>query len=88
MPFCNHCGKEYDEGAVICTACGFSVKTETVQQTAKPCENSSLLTVAKVFMILGCVLNAFFYLIPLAWCIPMTVSLNRKMSCQFRQDIC
>ena len=36
-------------------------------------------TVIKVFMILGCVVGACAYLIPLAWCIPMTVIYFRKL---------
>jgi hypothetical protein len=28
MKFCQHCGKELNDEAVICTGCGCSVKTE------------------------------------------------------------
>lgn len=35
--------------------------------------NSSLVTATKVFMIIGCIANAFF-IIPLIWAIPMTIS--------------
>lgn len=39
---------------------------------------SGLLTAAKVFMILACIAGAAFYLIPLAWMLPMTISLFNK----------
>lgn len=39
---------------------------------------SGLLTAAKIFMILSCISGAFFYLIPLAWMLPMTISLFGK----------
>ncbi len=41
-------------------------------------EISTLRKVARVFIIVCCVLQCF-YLIPMAWCIPMTVSLNRRI---------
>lgn len=47
-------------------------------QQAAPRE-SELATAAKVFMILSCIFGAMFYLIPLAWMIPMTVTLFGKL---------
>lgn len=41
-------------------------------------QNSTLSTLAKVFMILGTIIMGL-YLIPLAWCIPMTVSYCKKV---------
>ena len=72
MSFCSHCGKEYQDGAVVCTQCGFAIKNEE----AKPKKSFGAI---KTFMILGCIFNAFFYLIPLSWCIPMTVSLFKRI---------
>lgn len=42
-------------------------------------KKNTLNTVAKAFMIVGCVCNAFIYLIPLAWCIPMTIYYWKKI---------
>lgn len=42
-------------------------------------DNNTLKTVIKVFLILGCVAQGWM-IIPLAWCIPMTVVLFKKMN--------
>ncbi len=72
MKYCVHCGKELLDDAVICLQCGCSVENEKTKGS------SGLLTAAKVFMIIGCIFNAFFYLVPLLWTIPMTVNLFKK----------
>ena len=73
MSFCTHCGKEIEDGAVVCPQCGFAIKSEVTN----PKKSFGAL---KTFMILGCVFNAlYFILIPLCWCIPMTVSLFKKI---------
>lgn len=71
--FCTHCGKELNDQAVICPNCG--VPTGKFNQVQKN-GSSTLRTIAKVFMIIACVINAIPWLIPLAWCIPMTVHLS------------
>lgn len=43
-------------------------------------QNGALATTAKVFCVLGCILMGFCYLIPLAWCIPMTVAIFGRMN--------
>lgn len=53
-------------------------ESATVNATPVYAEPSTLRKVARVFIIVCCVLQGF-YLIPLAWCIPMTVSLNRRI---------
>lgn len=82
MKFCPNCGNQMDDTAMFCSNCGF-------QQNAQPYQNvnpvynnypvqeayateSALKTVAKVFMILSTVILGLS-IIPLAWCIPMTV---------------
>lgn len=65
--YCEHCGKELADEAIVCPNCGCA----TDNYAAKKTGNGH--TAAKVFMILGCVLSAFSFLIPLAWTIPMTV---------------
>lgn len=70
MKYCSHCGNEVVDDAVVCPKCG--CKIESRDDSSEP-ESNVLTTVAKVFMILGCVSMASFFLIPLIWCIPMTV---------------
>ncbi len=68
MKYCSHCGAEIANEAVVCVKCGCETaarKTET--------EKSTLKTIAKVFMVLGCIASAGAFLIPLCWTIPMTV---------------
>lgn len=69
MKYCQTCGQQLLDEAVICPHCGCAATTQMQTQT----QSSGLKTAAKVFMVLGCIINAFFYLIPLCWCIPMTV---------------
>lgn len=99
MKYCTHCGAEIVDEAVICVHCGCA--TNDTKPTAKSHSNNTLLTVAKVFMIISCVeypalglLYAFFLLvgmqvglgilmlfifcIPLAWCLPMTLTVSRR----------
>lgn len=74
MKYCTHCGAEIDDKAVLCTKCGCAVgeiKSDT--------ESSTLKTVSKIFMIIGCVLSAFYFLIPLCWTIPMTIYYCRAL---------
>lgn len=68
MKYCNHCGTQLVDEAIVCTNCGCAVETRSAQT-----ETSTLKTVAKIFMLIGCVLSAFLYLVPLCWTIPMTV---------------
>ena len=72
MKFCQKCGKEIREEAVICPGCGCLVAKE---QKGK----DGLATASKVFLILACILQGFF-LIPLLWCLPMTISAFGKMN--------
>lgn len=71
--FCTHCGKELNDQAVICPNCG--VPTGNYKSSTND-TGSTLRTIAKIFMIIACVINAIPWLIPLAWCIPMTVHLS------------
>ena len=69
MKYCKNCGTELIENAAFCTNCGRPVGTASVQT-----ENSSLKTLANVFMIVGCVFSALVFLISLCWTIPMTIA--------------
>ena len=76
MRFCQKCGKEIMEEAVICPGCGCSVAQEkTVEQGGK----DGLAVAAKIFLILGCVAQGWL-LLPLAWCLPITISICGKMN--------
>ena len=83
MKYCSKCGTQLVDEAVVCTGCGCavgsvpSVAPATVA-VAEETKSSGLTTAAKVFMVLGTVIMGF-YLLPLAWCIPMTVSYFKKV---------
>lgn len=72
--FCANCGEQISDNAYICPHCGCKVQNERASNN-----KNTLLTVAKIFMIISTVLSGI-YLIPLAWCIPMTISLSRKIN--------
>ena len=65
--YCEHCGKELADEAIVCPNCGCATDNYAVKKT----NNGH--TATRVFMILACVLSAFYLLIPLCWTIPMSV---------------
>ena len=73
MKYCTKCGSEVNEGAVVCLNCGCSL--EKPQQ--KSGSSDVLKTLAKVFMIIGALAQAWAVL-PLAWCIPMIIVYFKK----------
>lgn len=73
MKYCTHCGQQVHDDAVVCVNCGCSV-----QSSVQPKAESTLAIVVKVFMIIGCVSQAWAIL-PLVWCIPMTVSVFNSL---------
>ena len=75
MKYCTKCGNELIDEAVVCTKCGCAVNYNSIPDTNK---KSELSTIAKIFMIIGTVMMGF-YIIPLAWCIPMTISYCNKL---------
>ncbi len=76
MKYCTHCGAEVNDEAVVCVKCGRAI--ENAEPTNKP-KNETMKTLILVFLILGCITGAAACLIPLAWCIPITLSIKRKM---------
>lgn len=90
--YCKNCGNQVDEKAVICTQCGcltdLGEKLNLNQQQPTTNQNTStsggksskdtLGMVAKILMIISCVFMGF-YIIPLCWTIPMTISLSNKL---------
>lgn len=77
--FCTHCGAEINDGAAICTRCGTQVRGLVYNASTRSNNETTeaMQTVVKVFMLLGCIAYGWL-LIPLAWCIPMTVSVFRS----------
>lgn len=51
MKYCSHCGKQLLDDAVVCPNCGCQV-------TQNSTNKSTLRTVAKVFMVIGCLANS------------------------------
>lgn len=78
MKYCVHCGAEIHEEAVICVKCGRKVETVQPPVAAPNSADDTLATVIKVFLILGCISQGWL-LIPLAWCIPITVSIFKSI---------
>jgi len=78
MKYCSHCGAEIMDEAVVCVKCGCAVESAKANTAKK--DNETMKTIIKVFLILGTIASGLAgFLIPLAWCIPMTVSICRKM---------
>ena len=78
--YCPNCGKEIPNNSHYCPECGNEVNTSysatfTPASTINSKEetNAGLDIAIKIFMIIGCVSLAAF-IIPLCWCIPMTIS--------------
>lgn len=71
MKFCAKCGYQLADDAAFCGNCGYA-SPANAKAPASASNNETLRTLAKVFMIVGTIAQASF-LIPLAWCIPMTV---------------
>ena len=79
MKYCSHCGEQLYDNAVICPKCGCA--TGYVEPSATATTQSAkttLRTIALIFMIIGCIANGFA-LIPLIWCIPMTIKYNNSI---------
>ena len=74
MKYCQTCGAEVNENAVVCTQCGCAIP----QQSNTSDGTDGLATASKVFMILGCIAQGWL-LLPLAWCLPITISVCGKM---------
>ena len=96
MKYCSVCGKELNDDASYCDKCGARTSdvgandvTRNENGTVVAKHDETLSLVAKILMILSCIGGAIA-LIPLAWCIPMTVSYwraveeNRPVSTGFK----
>ncbi len=92
MKYCSKCGEQLDDSARYCPRCGSS-QEEVIQTTPnQTSKTSDTKTIAKIFMIVGCVLSAFYFLIPLCWTIPMTIyyfqSINEKKPVSIVFKVC
>ena len=76
MKYCQSCGAEVNENAVVCVKCGCSLSSQN--SPAENGGNDGLATASKVFLILGCIAQGWL-LIPLAWCLPITISICGRM---------
>ena len=75
MKYCSKCGASLNDEAVVCPSCGCLVDSNTrvVKETK---ESSTIKTIAFVFMIVATISSGWL-LIPLIWCIPMTMSVYK-----------
>lgn len=82
MKYCIYCGNQMADDANICTHCGKQVKNSNgepiVIKQRKDKEPAGMQTAAYILMIIATVISGFA-LIPLAWCIPMTISYNKHI---------
>ena len=85
MKYCSKCGNQLMDEAVICPSCGCAVEggylarnTMNKSTAIVGSQPNGLKTAAKILMIIGTVINGL-YIIPLAWCIPMTVTYCNKI---------
>lgn len=74
MKFCVHCGNEIHDDAVICVKCGRQIENKTQSNKQLNNEDDTIITVVKVFLIIGCIAQGWAIL-PLAWCIPITITI-------------
>ena len=78
MKYCTICGNELMDEAVICPKCGCSTGYSHPINNESYKTSSGIRTAAKVLMIIGTVLMGL-YILPLAWCLPMTISYCNKI---------
>ena len=69
MKNCSRCGSVCVDEAVLCVNCGCAFERTAV---------SGLKKAAKVLMIISTVFLGL-YILPLAWCLPMTISYSKSI---------
>lgn len=91
MKYCTHCGTQLEDDALYCTACGCATGAQASQpapatgaQTSKS-DSTTVQTIIKVFMIIGCIASVYGLFIPLCWKIPMTIKYWR--ACEAKQPV-
>ena len=83
MKFCKNCGNQLVDEAVVCPNCGVAADNGNPYGGPNPYaapakDNSGLALAAKIFLVIGCICQGLFIL-PLAWCLPLTISFWRKV---------
>lgn len=80
MKYCDNCGAEVKEEASYCSYCGNQLKEDAKETKYEfnESDQETLGTVIKVLAVIVTVLTGFF-LVPLIWTIPMTVSINNTI---------
>ncbi len=86
MKYCNQCGNQLVDAAVVCPKCGCMSGPKPVpnarsqEKTQEKNVNSGMVNIIKALLIVGTVSLAItMYFIPLAWCIPMILYYNKKV---------
>ena len=78
--FCKNCGKEINDNAVICPKCGVPTNNfKGLKKHGGAHANEGMSLAIKIFLIISCVASIFSFLIPLAWCLPMTIRYFRAV---------
>ena len=77
MKYCTKCGKECMDEAVICPNCGCAFASKPIEKEDKK-RVTALQTAIKVLLVIGTIIQGVL-LVPLLWCIPMTVSYCKKV---------
>ena len=93
MRYCSYCGMQLNDEDRFCPHCGKEVVNQAAVQpyadtnaiytnhdSKEKKGETGLQTAAKVFMVIGTVVLAIPFLIPLAWCLPMTISYFNKVN--------
>ena len=75
--YCPYCGSSAHAEAVVCVRCGRSLPDASQAAKAVPKDNA-LALIVKIFMIIGCIAQGWL-IIPLVWCILLTVHVFNKM---------
>lgn len=76
MKYCQYCGTQIEDNAKFCPNCGSRLNGVVDATHNSSNSRSALKTVALVFMIISTVVTGF-YILPLCWCIPMTLHYNK-----------
>ncbi len=78
---CAKCGNVLDDDAIFCKHCGNPTISISGVPYVRKSETHGLDTAIKVMMIIGTIMSSLMgYIIPLAWCLPMTISAMKKIN--------
>ncbi len=78
MKFCPFCGQQIPDEANVCPYCQNVVAPAPVNNQVVNHGTDGLAVAAKVLLIIGCVVGGFA-IIPLAWCLPITITICGKL---------